>query len=131
MPAITFVATITVDDRNASAPIAVDPPTIETAPDKHIVFVVLNVGRSSHKVSIDRDKFQQKKSSPSDPDGPDTPITFFGKHSDHVEPGDAGAIILRIRDKDNFEPAGNTFKYKYTIEASDLPALDPDIDINN
>jgi|SRR5262245_49247939 len=131
MPAIDFVATITVDDQNASAPIAVDLTTIETAPDKHIVFVVLNVGKFSHKVSIDRDKFQQKKADPSDPDGPDTPITFFGKHSDHVEPGDAGAIILKIKDKGSFKPTGSTFKYKYTIEASDLTDLDPDIDINN
>jgi hypothetical protein len=130
---IDFVATITVDDRSDN-PISVDLPLIQTAPDKHIVFIVRNVGKNSHKVSIPREKVQ-KKEHPQGVEGPDTPITFFGKHSDHVDAGDVGAIILRIRDKDDFggEPREERryFKYKYTIKASGLDDLDPDIGINN
>ena len=132
-PPIDFVATITVDDTQpAGSQISVDLDPIHTAPDLHIVFVVRNVGANKHKVSIDRDKFQKKQEPPGAP-GPDTPITFFGRHSDHVDPGDVGALILRVKDQGDFggPPGGRYYKYKYTIEASGLPPYDPDIGINN
>lgn len=129
-PPLDYFATIIVDDTNMANPISVDPESIQTEPDKHIVFVVRNIGRNSHKVSLDRDLFKKTGGSS---DGPDTPITFFGKHFDHVDPGDVGAIILRVRNKRDFggEPGGRYYKYKYTIEASGLPEYDPDIGINN
>jgi hypothetical protein len=130
MAAIDYVATITVDDTKATDQISVDPDTISTAPDKHIVFVVLNVGTNKHKVTVHRDRFHQTSGPPN---SPDTPIRFFGRFSDNVDPGDVGALILRVRDQDDFggAPGGRVYKYKYTIEASDLPDYDPDIDINN
>ena len=131
-PPINYVATITVDDTKAKgSQISVDPPTIETAPDLHVVFVVRNVGNDTHKVSIDRDLFQKKPGSP--PNAPDTPITFFGKHFDHVDAGDVGAIILRMKNKRDYggDPTGTRYPYKYTIEASGLDDYDPDIGINN
>jgi hypothetical protein len=126
MPPIN-VATITVDDQT----ITVDVALLQTGPDSHIVFVVRNIGSRKRKVTIDRGKFQ--KTQDSNPPGPDTPITFFGRHSEDVDPGDADALVLRIKDKDDFggAPANRYYKYKYTIEASGLQPLDPDIGIDN
>jgi hypothetical protein len=125
--------TITFDDISQKDKIEdVDP--IETEPDKHIVFLVRNNGTKKHKVSIDRDKMQKKQQPPGAP-GPDTPIAFelFARHSDHVDPGDIGVIIMRIKDQDDFggAPAGRHYVYKYTIEASGIDDKDPDIGINN
>jgi len=110
----------------------VDVDPIQTAPDLHIVFVVKNVGTQKRKVKIDRGEFQ--KTQDSNPPGPDTPITFFGRHSEDVDAGDVDALVLRIKDKDDFggAPTGNRhYIYKYTIEASGLPPLDPGIGIDN
>jgi uncharacterized cupredoxin-like copper-binding protein len=128
-PPIDYVATITIgfDDINQTDTISVSPDPIQTEPDKHIVFVVRNNGLNKHKVSIDRDKMEKTKGPE---DAPKTPIRFSLHHSDDVEPGDVGAFVLHVKDKDDFKK-GNSYLYKYTIEASGLPPMDPDIGINN
>ena len=125
---VDYVVTITVDDtKPVGQQITVDPDTFSTAPDRHVVFVIRNTGNNMHKVGLDRDRFKQK----SGPNGPDTPIRFFGRFSDHVDAGDVGALILQVKDKGDFKTPASTYKYKYTVEASGLPDLDPDIEINN
>lgn len=122
-----YFGVITVDDTKPDdQKITVDPDTIETVPDAHIVFVVINKTAVKRKVSVPRDKFEKTAG----PGGPDTPIRFFGNFSEHVDRFDVGAIVLHVKDKDDFT-AGNYYKYKYTIEASGLPDKDPDIGINN
>jgi len=125
---IDYVVTITVDDtKPAGHQITVDKDPFSTVPDKHIVFVIRNVGNNMHKVSLDRDNFHQKAG----PDGPGTPIRFFGKFSDHVDAGDVGVLILQVKSKGDFDTPSSQYTYKYTVEASGLPDLDPDIETNN
>jgi hypothetical protein len=123
-----YFGVITVDDtKPADQQITVDPDTIETLPNAHIVFVVINKTAVKRKVTVPRDKFE-KKAGPGD--APDTPIKFFGNFSEHVDPFDVGAIVIQVKDKGDFS-VGNYYKYKYTIEVSGLPPKDPDIGINN
>jgi hypothetical protein len=127
-PPTNYFGVITVDDtKPADQQISVDPDPLETVPNAHIVFVVINKTAVKRKVSVPRDKFV-KNAGPGN--APDTPIRFFGNFSEHVDPFDVGAIVLHVKDKDDFDP-GNYYKYKYTIEVSGLPDKDPDIGINN
>ena len=127
-PPTNYFGVITVDDtQEADRQITVDPDTIETVPNAHIVFVVINKTAVRRKVSVPRDQFA-KKAGPGN--GPDTPIKLVGNFSEHVDAFDVGAIVLHVKDKDDFS-VGNYYKYKYTIEVSGLPPKDPDIGINN
>ena len=116
------VVTISID---AAGTVSVSPDTLQTYPDKHIVYVIQNLHNQSHKVGVAPSDFKKKKK-----DDPDDPIKFTFKHSDGVDPGDIGAITLHVKDKDHFGKPG-TYSYKYTVTASGLPDLDPSIDINN
>ena len=116
------VVTISID---AAGAISVSPDTLETFPDKHIVFVIRNHHNHSHKVGVAPSDFKRKKN-----DDPDDPIKFTFKHADDVDPGDIGGITLHVKGKDKFGPPG-VYSYKYAVTASGLPDLDPSIDINN
>jgi hypothetical protein len=118
------VITITID---AAGAISVDPDTLTTAPDKHIVFVIVNSHTQRHRVGVSPDHLK-KNGSASDPDHPIHHI--LGKFHDDVEAGDVGVFSMHVKDKDTF-PEHKVYSYKYTVTASDLAPYDPNIDINN
>ena len=120
---IDRVATITID---ASGNISVSPDPFSTAPDKHIVFVIVNNHGEKHKVHVSPSNLK-KLGKPTDPDAP---IHQLGKFSDDVDRDDVGVFSMHVKDKNHFGPPG-TYPYKYTIEVSGLPDKDPEIDINN
>jgi len=122
MGPIDRVVTITID---AAGNISVSPDPISTEPDRHIVFVILNDHNQEHDVSISPFHFEKKKK-----DDPDDPVHKLGKFSDDVDPGDGGSFSMHVKDKGHFGASGK-YSYKYTVKASNLPDLDPDIDINN
>jgi hypothetical protein len=119
---IDHVATITI---NAAGNISVSPDPMTTEPDRHIVFVIENNHNQKHHVGVSAFHFQKTK-----PSDPDDPVHKLGIHSDDVEAGDAGAFKMHVKDKDHFGSSGK-YSYKYTVTASGLPDLDPQIDINN
>jgi hypothetical protein len=123
---IDAVATITIDSRGT---ISVSPDPIRTAPSKHVVFVIQNNHAADHTVGVSAFGFK-----PKDPDkDPKHPMELVGIHSDHVDAGDVGVVTLRVRGQGHFggPPTGKKFSYKYTVTASDLDDLDPQIEINN
>ena len=118
------VVTITID---SAGTISVDPDTLMTSPDKHIVFVIHNNHGQKHEVGVSPNNLK-KNSNPNDPDHPIHHI--IGKFSDDVEPGDVGVFSMHVKDKGHFSEH-RIYSYKYTITATGLTPLDPNIDINN
>lgn len=115
------VVTIVIDPTGA---ISVDPETLSTFPGKHIVFVIHNNHSQSHQVGVSPSHLKKHGK------GPDHPIHILGKFSDDVDTGDVGVFSMHVKDKDDFGEPG-IYSYKYTVTATGLPDLDPNIDINN
>ena len=113
------------------------PEPIPSEPNGYVVWIIQNNDSKKHKVSISPAEFKGKNGT--EPKEPINPLAV--PHAD-VEPGDTGAILLHVKGKDHFKEmkkkgkkphaAGPTsFTYKYTIRATGLAALDPQIEINN
>ncbi len=113
----------------------VDPDPISTYPDAYLIFMIENHHDKKHTVSIHPVEFKKKHSEP------DFPVHLFAIDSAEVEKGDTGVIVLHVKGKEHFKDTkkpkkhdnknGKVFKYKYTIRATGLTTLDPQIEINN
>src|SRR5262245_23503657 len=120
-----------------------DPDPIAAAPDDYLVFVIENNHTATHTVTIPPGKFKKKTTEP------DHPISSGAIDSAEIDPGAIGVILLHVKGKSSFPltakgkkdkkgkkkakkaTLARKFKYKYTIEATDVPTLDPEIEINN
>jgi hypothetical protein len=131
------VVLVDVEIDDAGTILMPSPDPIPAVPGEYVVFIIDNQDTKKHKVSISPAEFKKKKAT--DPDDPIDPLAV--SHAD-VDPGDTGAIVLRVKGKSHFKPGtkskkhqgvalGNSFTYKYTIRATGSAPLDPDIEINN
>ena len=119
-----------------------DPDPAEAKPGDYLIFVVENLDDETHTVSIPPIAFKRKKD-----DSPILPIHLFAVDSAEIEPGGSGFVLLHIKEKGHFKSikastkkkkakkkkaaAPKRFAYKYSVFASDLDTLDPEIGINN
>ena len=117
-----------------------DPDPISAAPGDYLVFVIENNDDDTHTVTIPPGKFKKKTTEP------EHPISSAAIDSAEIDPGGIGVILLHVKGKDHFKASrtkikgkkkkgphalAKKFKYKYTVEATDVPTLDPQIEINN